>query len=74
MKFEFVSANGRVRYEAKSLSELCRLIRQHEPCSTRFKAIEYFDRVLSRKAFNVISLSPHTIGPNFVGRICSESV
>jgi hypothetical protein len=69
MNYSYVSACGKVRHDADSLSHIKHLIRQYSPYTTRFKAKGGYCHLTARPLFKVISLSPHTIGPNFVGVI-----
>lgn len=58
--------NGtRPYFEASDLSEAKHKIRQHSPCSTKFKAVGRFSEY--GKSWTIISFSPYTIGPNLVG-------
>lgn len=68
--FAFISANGGTYLEKDTLADLCFNIRQHAPCNTVFKAIAKLSE--SGQVWDVISLSPYAIGPNYIGKIVTE--
>jgi hypothetical protein len=66
MEYTFSSRSGGQYVKRPTLAELNTAIRQHEPCSTIFKAI---GRRHQNGIFDVIKFSPYSIGPNYAGVI-----
>lgn len=67
--FEFISRDGSFYYTDSTLSGLCHQIRQWFPNCIKLRAVNEVDPLTLKTRYQVLIMSPYTIGPNWYGTL-----